>query len=47
MAKLYLLIGVLSLSIFTYGQYRGVGLFDEVVDSTSARSIGNRNTFHK
>ena len=47
MAKLYVLIGLLSLSAFTWAQYRGVGLFDDTVDSHAARSSGQRNSFHK
>ena len=47
MAKIYLLIGLLSLSAFTWAQYRGVGLFDDTVNSNLARSTGHRNTFHK
>jgi hypothetical protein len=47
MAKIYLLIGVLSLSTFAWAQYRGVGLFDDTVNSNLARSTGQRNTFHK
>ena len=47
MAKIYLLIGVLSLSTFSWAQYRGVGLFDETINSSAARTIGQRNTFHK
>ena len=47
MAKIYLLIGALSLSTFSWAQYRGVGLFDDTISSTAARSTGQRNTFHK
>lgn len=47
MAKIYLLIGALSLSFFSWAQYRGVGLFDDEIQSGQARSIGQRSTFHK
>ena len=47
MAKIYLLIGLLSLSAFSWAQYRGVGLFDDTISSNLARSTGQRNTFHK
>jgi hypothetical protein len=52
MAKIYLFIGVLSLSAFAWAQYRGIGLFDDTVDSSHAHSSsggrsGHRTTFHK
>ena len=47
MAKVYLLIGALSLSAFSWAQYRGVGLFDDTINSNQARTLGQRNTFHK
>ena len=47
MAKIYLLIGALSLSVFSWAQYRGVGLFDDTINSNAVRSTGQRNTFHK
>lgn len=47
MAKVYLLIGVLSVSAFSWAQYRGIGLFDDTVNSSLARTTGQRNTFHK
>jgi hypothetical protein len=47
MVKLYLLIGLLSLSAFTWAQFRGVGLFDDTVDSHTARSTGQRSASHK
>lgn len=47
MAKVYLVVGLLSLSVFAWAQYHGIGLFDNVADSSLARSSGQRNTFHK
>lgn len=50
MAKIYLFIGVLSLSAFAWAQYRGIGLFDDTVDSSHAQNSGrsgHRTTFHK
>lgn len=47
MAKIYLFIGVLSLSVFAWAQYRGIGLFDDTLNSSQARSTGQRSTFHK
>lgn len=48
MAKIYLFIGVLSLSAFAWAQYRGIGLFDETVGSSqSSGRSGHRTTFHK
>ena len=47
MAKLYILIGALSLSVFSWAQYKGIGLFDDEINSNLVRSTGQRNTFHK
>lgn len=48
MARLYLLIGVAALGFYSWGQYRGVSLFDDVANSTPTRLNPNqRNTFHK
>ena len=47
MAKIYLLIGALSLSAFSWAQYQGIGLFDDEINSNLVRSTGQRNTFHK
>jgi hypothetical protein len=48
MARLYLLIGIATLSLYSWGQYRGVGLFDDVVNSNPTRlNPSQRNTFHK
>lgn len=47
MAKIYLFIGVLSLSAFAWAQYRGIGLFDDTVNSSQGHSRGTRSTYHK
>ena len=47
MAKLYFVIGLISLSAFSWAQYRGVGLFDDEINSNLVRNVGQRNTFHK
>jgi len=48
MARLYLLLGSLALSLFGWTQYQGAGLFDDVASNTPARSAsGSRPTFHK
>jgi hypothetical protein len=48
MQRFYLIFGILALSLFTYGQYRGAGLFDDVAKGPPTRlSQASRNTFHK
>ena len=48
MARAYLLIGLFALSLFAWGQYRGVGLFDDHASSQSSRlTPGQRSTFHQ
>ena len=47
MARLYLVAGILALSVYSWAQYRGVGLFDSVADSTPLRGQVARSTFHK
>ncbi len=46
MAKLYLAIGLISVSVFAWAQYRGVGLFDDEINSSHVRNT-QRTTFHK
>jgi hypothetical protein len=46
MPRLYLLIGLAALSLFSYGQYRGIGLFDDTA-TTHSRGPAARSTFHK
>ena len=46
MARFYLLVGLTALSLFSWAQYRGIGLFDDVADSTPQRGSAAR-TFHK
>lgn len=48
MARFYLFIGLLTLAIFSWAQYRGVGLFDDTGSSQRSRlSASERSTFHK
>jgi hypothetical protein len=47
MARFYLVVGMLMLSVYSWAQYRGVGLFDDIADSTPLRGQGGRSTFHK
>jgi hypothetical protein len=46
MSRLYAVIGILALSLFSYAQYRGAGLFDDTATSHS-RGLAGRSTFHK
>ena len=45
--RFYTLVGLIVLSVFTYAQYRGVGLFDDTASSQPTRSSSARSTFHK
>lgn len=48
MARFYLIFGILALSLFSYAQYRGAGLFDDVAKGPATRlSQASRSTFHK
>ena len=48
MPRFYLIFGILALSLFSYAQYRGAGLFDEVAGAQAARAgQASRNTYHK
>jgi hypothetical protein len=47
MARFYLIVGLITLSVYSWAQYRGVGLFDDVADSTPLRGPAGRSTFHK
>lgn len=48
MPRFYLIFGILALSLFSYGQYRGAGLFDDVAKGPPTRlSQAARGTFHK
>jgi hypothetical protein len=48
MQRFYLVFGILALSLFSYAQYRGVGLFDDVAQGKASRlSQASRSTFHK
>lgn len=48
MPRFYLIFGILALSLFSYGQYRGAGLFDDIAKSQPTRlNQAGRNTLHK
>jgi hypothetical protein len=48
MPRFYLIFGILALSLFSYAQYRGAGLFDDVASGQPARlNQAGRGTFHK
>jgi hypothetical protein len=48
MPRFYLIFGILALSLFSYAQYRGAGLFDEVAKGQASRlGQASRSTFHK
>jgi hypothetical protein len=48
MQRFYLIFGILALSLFSYAQYRGAGLFDDVAKGPATRpGQASRNTFHK
>lgn len=45
--RAYLVVGLLALSLFAWGQYRGIGLFDDVAGGQSTRAGAGRTVFHK
>ena len=48
MPRFYLIFGILALSLFSWAQYRGAGLFDDVATGPPTRlSQAGRGTFHK
>lgn len=51
MARVYLFLGLLALSVFSWAQYRGVGLFDDEASSSQSRggsgSSGAHRSYHK
>ena len=47
MAKIYLLIGTLAMSGFSWAQYQGIGLFDDVVSSQNLTRSSGRTGYHK
>ena len=48
MPRFYLIFGILALSLFSYGQYRGVGLFDDALGKQAQRlSQTARSASHK
>lgn len=47
MPRFYLLIGMISLSLLGYADYRGYGLFDDTSSTTHSRGPSGRTSFHK
>lgn len=48
MPRIFLIFGLIALSVFSTAQYRGVGLFDDEVTTPPSRLGPNaRSTFHK
>ncbi|MBD5800605.1 hypothetical protein AZOA_00040 [Azoarcus sp. Aa7] len=48
MVRIYLLLGLIALSVFSWAQYRGVGLFDDEAPSSQSRSgSGGHRSYHK
>ncbi len=48
MPRFYLFVGLMALAVFSWAQYRGVGLFDETTSSQASRlSPSARSTYHK
>jgi len=48
MARLYAILGMLAVSVMTWADYRGVGLFDDMARSQPGRfDPSQRSTFHK
>jgi hypothetical protein len=48
MPRFYLIFGIIALSLFSYGQYRGLGLFDDIASKQPTRhNQSNRTTDHK
>ena len=52
MPRFYLIFSILALSLFSYGQYRGIGLFDGLFDESAGNqpasmSQSSRSTSHK
>ncbi|MCX8086543.1 MAG: hypothetical protein N3C63_06505 [Rhodocyclaceae bacterium] len=46
MPRFYLVVGLLALALYAWGQSKGVGLFDETVQSAPQRGT-SRPVFHK
>ena len=44
---LYIIFGVLAVSVFANAQYHGYGLFDDTASGNYARGSGSHTTFHK
>jgi hypothetical protein len=48
MPRFYLIFGILALSLFSWAQYRGAGLFDDVASGPATRlGQASRGAFHK
>ncbi|MBP9714763.1 MAG: hypothetical protein KBD60_13935 [Sterolibacterium sp.] len=48
-ARIYLILGLFATVLFSYAQYRGVGLFDSYASNTRTLGghAGNSHTYHK
>jgi hypothetical protein len=46
MARFYLLVGLISVILFGYSQYKGYGLFDDT-NTDHSRGLTARSTYHK
>ncbi len=47
MLRFYFVVGLFALSLYAWGQYRGVGLFDDFASTTPQRGGTSHTTFHK
>jgi hypothetical protein len=47
MPRFYLAVGLFALSLYAWGQYRGIGLFDDYASTTPLRGSTARSAFHK
>jgi len=48
MPRFFMVFGILALSVFSYAQYRGAGLFDDIAKSQPTRlSQASRSAYHK
>ncbi len=45
--KLNLVAGILALSLFSYAQWQGWNLFEDVANSNSGRSGSSGRVYHK
>lgn len=48
MPRLYVILGLCALAVFTQAQYRGIGLFDDIAAGQASRlGSSGRTSFHK